>query len=137
MTHKVKLSKRCKALLQNEDKQMSDCLFKNFVFPILQNLEPFSELQGKYKPSYCVSFVGSPMAESFRQCAEEYNLHHYHIGYRFYRDGNDSEFPGDVSDGIAHTRLESNDEVTTHIVIKLCASHGSPFTVPIQNASDD
>lgn len=137
MIHKVKITTKCKEELRQADKQLSMCLFKNFVQPIRNGLTPPHELQGKYKPSFQADFVGSPMADSFRKCAKDHNLHHYHIGFRFYRDGLDKDYPGAVSEGIAHTRISNEDSCYLHTVIKVSATHGSPFTIPIHNALDE
>ncbi|RUO58672.1 hypothetical protein [Pseudidiomarina marina] len=137
MIHKVKVSNNCKKELQKLDKALSDCLWRNFIQPIQNGLVPPEELQGKYKPSWAANFLGSPMAEAFRKCAEENNLYHYHIGYRFYRTGNDPDYPGDVSEGIAHTRCERYQDTFQHTVIKLCSTHSSPFTIPLANIKDE
>lgn len=138
MIHKVRLSNRCKSELQSKDKKVIDCLFNNFVRPIKNGYVPPAELQGKYKPSHLANFMDSPMAASFRQCAEVNNLHHYHIGYMHYRTGNDPDYPGDVSEGIAHTRIESCavSKKTEHIIIQVSEKH-SPFVVPINRARDE
>lgn len=137
MIHKVKVSRNCKEELQKLDKQLSDCLWRNFIMPIQNGLTPPDELEGKYKPSWAANFVGSPMADAFQACAKENNLYHYHVGYRFYREGKDPDYPGNVSEGIAHTRCDEYKDAVQHTVIKLCSTHSSPFTIPFNNAKDE
>lgn len=138
MIHKVKISRNCKAELSRKNEHVIKCLFTNFIQPIQHGFDPTNELPGKYKPSHKVDFMDSPMASAFRECAQKHNLFHYHIGYVHYRTGNDPHYPGDVSDGIAHTRIEisQSPEESTHIVVKVSESH-SPFVVPIAQARDE
>lgn len=107
-------------------------LFDNFIEPIRNGVD-LSDLPGKYKPSWEVPAFGTTMQQAFRKVSEDRNLHHYHIGYRFYQPGNDPDYPGQESEGIAHTMrvVEAENEIETHIILRLDETHPSPFTIPM------
>lgn len=135
--HKVTFSKdeifkkELKQLL-NTEKGVIFLIKKNFIAPISQGWDPFSELIGKYKPSFNVRFADSIMKQTFIALAKKHNLYHYHFGYPVYIDGHDTEFDGAVSDGIIHTKIitdEKKKEIE-HRIIQICKSHPNPFTIP-------
>lgn len=107
-------------------------LFENFIEPLRRGAE-ISQLPGKYKPSWEVPDFGTRMQFAFQQVSQEKNLHHYHVGYKFYRNGSDPKYPGKVSDGIAHTMvlLREDPRPETHVILRLDESHPSPFTIPM------
>lgn len=90
-----------------------------------------AELRGRFKPSWVVRVEGS-MRDLFVQQARDRNLHHYHIGYRFYKSSSDQTYPGDVSDGIVHILVTTNQQTneTIHKLIKVCPHH-NPFKLPV------
>jgi hypothetical protein len=112
-------------------------LYNNLVKPIQNGYEPPDELRGKYKPSWEMPFRNSPMKDAFMQEAENHNLHHYHFGYKIYTLGNDPIYDGEVSDGIAHTKILNDDKIRTHQVIEICLTHPSPFKVPFDRVHDE
>ncbi|MCJ8350754.1 hypothetical protein [Moritella sp.] len=135
MEHQVKYGTGFVKALQTLDNKVLKKLYANFVVPIQNGLTPPEELEGKYKPSWEVKYSQSIIQDAFMKEAVKYNLHHYHFGYHFYKDGNDPDYDGHVSDGIIHTRIEVEDKVTRHIITELCLDH-SPFKIPFDTAFD-
>lgn len=118
--------------LLNTEKGVILLIKNNFIAPISQGWDPFSELIGKYKPSFNVRFADSIMKQKFIALAKKHNLYHYHFGYPVYIDGHDTEFDGAVSDGIIHTKIitdEKKKEIE-HRIIQICKSHPNPFAIP-------
>ena len=135
MVHTVGFTKRSLVEIKEMSKDVTDKLFINFVKPIKNGFTP-SDLRGKYKPSWEMKFVNSPMKQAFVKTSKEYNLHHYHFGYQFYKTGNDPKFDGDVSDGIIHTRVNIANKTTSHVILQVCLKHPSPFKYPFERAID-
>lgn len=124
--------------LVRDDKSIATCLKINFIDPIANKMCPFKEMVGRYKPSYEVAFIDSPLREAFIASAREKKLYHYHFGYKFYKDGDpDSKYPGQVSDGIIHVRLivDEVNKAIEHRIIQVCTSHPTPFTVPFERVN--
>lgn len=136
MNHKIKFTETSRAELASLSKEVTDKLWDNFIQPVKNGLTPPDELQGKYKPSWASKFVNSPMKLAFVENAENKKLHHYHFGYRFYINGKDPDYDGDVSDGIVHTRIESLKDLTSHIILQVCLEHPSPFKYPFERSDD-
>lgn len=135
--HKVTLSqsdkfrKEWNTFLDNEPKVVL-LIRDNFIRPISNGWDPFSELTGKYKPSFDVDFTCSVVKDAFIAQAKKHNLFHYHFGYPIYKGGSDDKYQGDVSDGIIHTKLITNEaeKIIEHRIIQICKLHPSPFVVP-------
>lgn len=136
MEHKIKLTETSRKELASLSREVTDKLWEHFIQPIKNGLTPPHELQGKYKPSWASTFVKSPMMQAFVDNAKKNNLYHYHFGYKFYVDGSDPNYDGDVSDGIVHTRIESNEYLTTHLILQVCLEHPSPFKYPFERTND-
>lgn len=136
MVHDVDFTRRSLDELKGMGREVTDKLFRNFVKPIRDGYIPPKELRGKYKPSWEMRFIDSPMKQAFMDKAVEYNFHHYHFGYKFYDEGKDSIYAGDVSDGIIHTRIETRNERTLHVIAQVCLEHPSPFKYPFDRALD-
>jgi hypothetical protein len=129
MEHEVFFTDYSKSQLKNLNEEAQKKLFKNFVKPIKDGLNP-NELEGKYKPSWEMSFINTPMKQAFVEQAKSESLHHYHFGFRYYRDGKDVKYFGKVSDGIVHIKQNSILKHVEHIVFDICLEHPSPFKVP-------
>lgn len=136
MNHQVTLTQNVINELKELDPIVLTKLYDNLIHPIKNGLEPPHELQGKYKPSWEMPFVNSPMKMAFMQQAQSMNLHHYHFGYKIYTNGNDPKYDGDVSDGIVHTKITNDSTNMTHNVFQICLSHPSPFKIPFERAND-
>jgi hypothetical protein len=135
--HEVNFTQKVIEELGEMGKAVSDKLFLHFVKPISNGVIPPHELQGRYKPSWEMPFINSPMREAFMKQSKLYNLHHYHFGYQFYIDANDLKYPGNVSDGIIHTLIICGDEVVSHNILQVCLEHPSPFKQPFERVNDD
>lgn len=134
--HKVLYTVRFLREVNELDDEAIKKLHSNFVQWISNGYTP-EELPGRFKPSWEVQFFKSALHEAFIEEAKKKNLYHYHIGYRFYQDSNDTAYPGKVSDGIIHTKqMEVNDTVS-HCVLQLCTTHPSPFKVPFDRVDDE
>ncbi|MCG9553798.1 hypothetical protein L1D11_10490 [Vibrio sp. Isolate32] len=137
MKHTIKFTEASKKELASLGKDVSDKVWEHFIKPIVKNgLTPPDELRGKYKPSWACDFVYSPMKQAFIANAEANNLHHYHFGFQYYKTGNDKDYPGEVSDGIIHSRIEVGEDVTTHVILQSCLEHPSPFKYPFERTND-
>lgn len=105
-------------------------LYENFVDPLNRNYE-ISELPGKYKPSWELQpNCTNTMRDALAKAARKNNLHHYHFGYPFYRDGRDPKYAGYESDGIVHTSIHYHGAIDQHIIFKIDETHPTPFTIP-------
>lgn len=120
--------------LASKDFSIIKSIASNFLLPINNGYCPFTELAGKYKPSWEVNYCNSPMKDAFIKMAEAENLYHYHFGYKFYKDGYDEKYKGMVSDGILHVQLIHNikGKVVTHRVVWIHLTH-DPFSIPLLN----
>ncbi|MBD3727182.1 MAG: hypothetical protein IE936_08960 [Moraxella osloensis] len=129
MSIKFDITDECKNDLK-ADPLLGKCLHKNYIAPI-QSGKTVAELRGRFKPSWEVRVEGS-MRDLFVQQARNKNLHHFHIGYRIYKTSSDQTYPGDVSDGIVHILVTTNQQTneTVHKLIKVCPHH-NPFKLPI------
>lgn len=134
MNNVIEITERVKTELKALDRSATTKLFDNFVVP----LKVKKTLRGKYKPSWDVDFVGSPMRDTFLKIAKKHNLHHYHFGHKQYRKGQDKKYPGDVSDAINHTRIEyyPKERITKHILLRIDLTHPSPFTFPYDRVNE-
>ncbi|SFK02751.1 hypothetical protein [Methylophaga sulfidovorans] len=135
--HRVNFTNKSLAELKSMDENVTKALFKNFILPIKNGHRPPHDLQGKYKPSWEMPFVNSPMREAFMQQSKALNLFHYHFGYMFYRSGNDPHYPGDISDGIIHTQVICEPSIVSHNILQVCLEHPSPFKQPFERVNDE
>jgi hypothetical protein len=129
MHHVVDFGIDCIKQLKQLDDDVIKKLYKNFINPIKNGYTP-DELEGKYKPSWEMEFVNSPMKDAFLELAKKEQLHHYHFGYKFYKDGFDKKYFGKVSDGIIHLEQNELDTAVEHLIFDVCLEHPSPFKVP-------
>lgn len=137
MEHQVKFGSGFMSEMKDLDDAVIKKLFINFIAPIRNGLTPPEDLEGKYKPSWEMPFANSIMKQAFITETKKHNLHHYHFGYSFYKDGKDPKYDGSVSDGIIHTRIEVDVAETRHVITDLCLKHPSPFKIPFETAFDD
>lgn len=119
--------------MANKDPKIISHLTNNFLKPVNNGYCPFNELQGKYKPSIDVKF-NNIMSKAFMNKANTLILYHYHFGYIFYKEGNDKNYQGMISDGILHVKLTHNkkEKVVTHEVFWVHLTH-DPFSLPLLN----
>ncbi len=137
MGHVVYFSEPFLDELRDHHDDVIEKIYNNFINPIKNGLEPPHELQGKYKPSWEMKFLDSPMKKAFVDLAKSQNLHHYHFGHQFYRTGNDPDYQGDVSDGILHIKINTlSIDSAEHVLFALCLEHPSPFKVPFEKKTD-
>ncbi|NQZ05591.1 MAG: hypothetical protein HRT35_00380 [Algicola sp.] len=129
MDHVVDFGIDCLQQLKRLDDDVLRKLYKNFINPLKNGYTP-DELEGKYKPSWEMAFVDSPMKAAFLALAEKEQLYHYHFGYKFYKDGYDKHYFGKVSDGIIHVQCNELNTMTEHLVFDVCLEHPSPFKIP-------
>lgn len=116
------------------------CLHDNFTR--ISKRHPYPDVidsfQGKFKPSWESNFGNSALRVVFLKEAKKNNLHHYHIGYKFYQDGFDENYPGKVSDGIIHFRIFFLSHSQTEFrILDICEEHPSPFQIPFNNLTDE
>lgn len=118
--------------LKSFDNEIRTLLITNFIMPLHdQDYDNKIDcLIGKYKPSWIVELVQSPLKNPWMKLAEENQLYHYHFGYRFYTDGSDPDYHGHVSDGIIHIQKFTYHDSIELRMIEICLSH-SPFKIPI------
>ena len=130
MSISIELTETCREELKKADPFLSQCLFKNYIGPI-QAGKNINELEGRFKPSWEVIGNGT-MRDLFVKQAKESNLHHYHIGYKYYKASKDQAYYGKVSDGIVHIVISQNAETnkTIHRLIKV-SEHHKPFSLPM------
>lgn len=133
--HGFAFTKRTREQLKEIPVPAREQLFRNFIKPLLDGYLP-EELRGKYKPNWEFQGTPSPMRQSFLEQSKLKNIYHYHFGYKMYTDGRDERFPGDVSDGITHNRVEIKDNNVQHVIIDICLKHPSPFKTPYQLYDD-
>jgi hypothetical protein len=129
MDHVVDFGIDCLQQLKQLDNEVLRKLYKNFISPLKNGYTP-DELEGKYKPSWEMAFVDSPMKEAFLTLAEKEQLYHYHFGHKYYKDGYDKRYFGKVSDGIIHVQRNELSTMTEHLVFDVCLEHHSPFKIP-------
>lgn len=124
--------------LKSYEPDVRKLLFSNFIDIAKRFNYPdvIDSFEGKFKPSWECEFAVSMMRASFLELAEEFDLHHYHFGYKFYKDGNDPKYDGKVSDGIIHFRVINEDGFTEFRIIEVCLEHPSPFKIPFNNVHD-
>ena len=70
MNHVVDFGIDCVKQLKQLDDDVIKKLYKNFINPIINGYTP-DELEGKYKPSWEMDFVNSPMKEAFLELAKK------------------------------------------------------------------
>lgn len=129
MLIKFEITDECKNDLK-ADPFLGRCLYENYIQAI-QKGKSVAELRGRFKPSWEVQVEGR-IRDLFVQQARIKNLHHYHIGYRVYKTSTNQTHPGDVSDGIVHIMVLTNQQTQEiiHKLIKVCPQH-NPFKLPI------
>lgn len=144
MTCTITFTKLSVEQLKGYEKQSNqeaiDCLFNYFLKIANGRVYPdlVQSLPGKFKPSWETPFLNSPLKASFLKIARECELHHYHFGYRFYKEGCDEAYQGKVSDGIVHIRVYRQGSSSTELrIIKICLEHPSPFQIPFENMNDE
>lgn len=137
MELKVLLAKKLKTQVENGlvDDSLVLSMFKNFIAPIKNGFE-VDELAGKYKPSWAYNGPTSKSHEVWLREAEANALHHYHVGYVFYRDGRDPDYPGCESEGLIHTTIQQSNDIQKHIVFRADSSHPIPFSYSYNPETD-
>lgn len=138
MTCEVTLNQKSVDQLKRFPEQVRNCLFNNFIIIAKKHSYPdlIDSLEGKFKPSWECDYGFSIMKDAFLKEAKSANLHHYHFGYLFYKDGYDPTYPGKVSDGIIHFHIYHKSDKTEFRVIEICLEHPSPFKIPYANLKD-
>ena len=136
MKHGFAFTKNTLKQLKDHPKEVRDKLYRNFIAFFKAGHDP-DVLPGKYKPDWEAKFVESPMVEGFIELAKDMNIHHYHFGYKFYEDGRDKDYPGNVSAGIIHNRIEVKPNHTQHVIIDVSLKHPSPFKSPWGHYKDE
>lgn len=135
--HKVNITHKALHELKIMDREVTEKLYVNFIAPIENGCVPPNDLQGRYKPSCNMPFINTPMKQAFIDISKQHNLHHYHFGYKFYKNGNEVNFAGDVSDGIIHTKVTCGDDFVYHNILEVCLEHPSPFKIPYLRVGDE
>jgi hypothetical protein len=139
MEHRVRLTADSSDSMKSLDPALVKALYTNFIQPIKNGLQPYNphQLPGKYKPSWESEFPKNAFSQFFINEARAKNVHHYHVGYKSYKNGQDKKYPGLVSAGIAHTRIYVVENVTDHVILELCVDHPSPFVYPYLKLDDE
>lgn len=107
---------------------------RNFLDPIRNGYEP-EELPGRYKASWEAARHLSTFHAVFTEKAKQLNLWHYHFGYKEYKQSDNVDYPGMVSDAIVHTIRQPNEVGEIHQVVQICLEHPSPFKIPWERVS--